>query len=234
MHAGLKPIAAELEAQAVLRMVGRRLSEQSALWRNASLTIIDVGGRNTHMYVVQNQHLQFIRSVRFGATLVADALANALEVSLAEAESYLLHPKTFLRPDGIVVVETDSVTSIGNIVPALEKLVREFMRLLRYFRSLHPERSYAGILDNLVLCGGLVGLRGFSEYLGKNLALRVEAARPFAGLLAEVDAEGFQEVTRRQEAYTVAVGLALSAIEHRNDLAGGNRHEREFYWQRFA
>lgn len=234
MHAGLRPIAAELEAQAVLRIVDRRLSERSALWRNASLTIIDVGGRSTHMYVVQNQSLQFIRSVRFGSDLVANALAQALDIPLEEAEEHMLQPKTSLRPDGSILIEMEGATAVANIATELDKLVREFLRLLRYFRSLHPERSYAGILDHLVLCGGLVGLRGFAEYLGNNLGLRVETARPFTGLLAEVDAEGFQEVSRRQEAYAVAVGLALSAIEHRQELTGGKQHEREFFWHRSA
>lgn len=234
MHAGLTPVAAELEAQAVLRVIDRRLSERSALWRNASLTIIDVGGRNTHMYVVQNQSLQFIRSVSFGSDLIADGVAGALEVPLEDAREYLLQPKTQLRPDGSLVVEIDGGFAIANIATELEKLVREFLRLLRYFRSLHPERSYAGILDHLVLCGGLVGLKGFPEYLGNNLGLHVETARPFTGLLAEVDAEGFQEVSRRQEAYAVAVGLALSSIERRRQLRGGTHAEREFHWQRPA
>jgi len=233
-YAGFVPLAAELEAQAVLRIVDRRLSERSALWRNASLTIIDVGGRNTHMYVVQNESLQFIRSVKFGSDLIASGLANTLDIPLDEARVHLQKPKTYLRSDGALVIEVEQGFAIANMVSELDKLVREFLRLLRYFRSLHPERSYAGILDHLILCGGLVGLKGFAEYLGQNLGLRVETARPFTGLLAEVDADGFQEVSRRQEAYAVAVGLALSAIEHRHEQTGGHQHEREYAWQRSA
>lgn len=234
MYAGFKPVAAELEAQAVLRVVDRGLSERSALWRNASLTIIDVGGQNTHMYVVQNQSLQFIRSVKFGSNLVANALAQTLEVTPAMAQRYLLDPRTTLRINGSISIETENVISIANIGAELDKLVNEFLRLLRYFRSQHPERSYAGILDHLVLCGGLVGLRGFAEYLGTNLGLRVESARPFNGLLAEVDADGFEQVCHRQEAYAVAVGLALSAMEHSINFKGGDQHESQFHWQRYA
>lgn len=233
-YAGFRAVAAELEAQAVLRVIDRRLNERSPLWRNASLTIIDVGGRNTHMYVVQNQSLQFIRSVKFGSNLVANALVESLDVSLAQARDHLLDPNTFLRADGSIVIETGNIIAVANIKSELDKLVNEFLRLLHYFRSQHPERSYAGILDHLVLCGGLVGLRGFADYLGSNLGLRVETARPFNGFMAEVDAEGFQEVTHRQEAYAVAVGLALSAMDRNNELAGGGRIENQFHWQRHA
>ena len=234
LHAGFTPIAAELEAQAVLQIIDRRLSSRSVLWRNASLTIIDVGGRNTHMYVVQNQSLQFIRSVKFGSDLIAQGLAHHLDISFEEAQTYLLQPKTQLRLDGAIVIEIDGAIAIADVSSELDKLVREFLRLIRYFRSLHPERSYAGILDHLILCGGVVGLQGFGEFLGNHLGLRVEAAQPFAGLLAEVDADGFQEVSRRQEAYAVAVGLALSAIEHSQDLKGGHQHGAEFHFKRSA
>jgi len=234
LHAGFQPIAAELEAQSVLRLVERRLSERGALWWNASLTIIDVGGRTTHMYVVQNQTLQFIRSVKFGSRLVSNALANSLDITVEEAQAFLSQPTTSLRRDGTVVIEDDGCVAIANISGELNKLVREFLRLLRYFRSLHPERSYAGILDHLVLCGGLVGLKGFAEFLGENLGLRVETARPFTGMLAEVDAESFQEVSLRQETYAVSVGLAVSAIEHGFEMKGGHNSESEFHWKRGA
>ncbi|HVL39510.1 MAG TPA: type IV pilus assembly protein PilM [Fimbriimonadaceae bacterium] len=233
-HAGLTPVAAELEAQAVLRVVERRLLERSAMWRHASLTIIDVGGHQTQMYVVQNQSLQFIRSVRFGGDLLAAAVAKALGLALADAAEVLAAPTTYLRADGFLVAEWEESTAVVSVSGELDKLVREFLRLLRYFRSLHPERSYSGILDHMVLSGGLAGLSGFLEYLGANLGLRIETASPFAGLLAEVDQDGFQEVSQRQETYTVAVGLALSGMERKHELAPGGELEREFEWQRAA
>src|SRR5579862_6491712 len=76
LYAGLEPIRAELEAQAILRVIERRLNTLSVLWRDASMTIIDIGGSNTHMYVVQNQRLQFMRGVKFGASLFGQAVAE--------------------------------------------------------------------------------------------------------------------------------------------------------------
>ena len=63
--------------------------QQSVLWRDASLTIIDVGGTNTHMYVVQNQRLQFIRGVKFGADLFSQAVQKTLEVDREQAEALI-------------------------------------------------------------------------------------------------------------------------------------------------
>jgi type IV pilus assembly protein PilM len=232
--AGIDPLGAELEAQAILRVVERQLNEKSVLWRDASLTIIDVGGSNTHMYVVQNQRLQFIRGVKFGSDQIAEAVTKALEISHEEAHALISASGTELRPDGVLVMKHEGNTSILNIQSEMDKLVREFLRLLRYFRSLHPERSYAGILDNVVVCGGMVGMNGFTGYLQQSLGIRVERARPFTGMVAQLRRETFQSVTNHQEAYTVVMGLALAGFG--GPLAGLGEHNArsEYNWTRAA
>jgi type IV pilus assembly protein PilM len=233
-HAGLVPVVAELEAQATLRVVERRLNEQSVLWRDASLTIIDVGAVNTHMYVVQNQQLQFIRGIKFGGTRFAMALADQLNIGIEEAQEYLAQPQTCVTPEGILQIQAGDMSLRVNVQPEFEKLTREFLRLLRYFRSLHPERSYAGILDHMILCGGFTGLAGMAEYLEAQLELRVERAKPFTGMVGKFDEESFQSISNRQEAFVVAVGLALAGMgessEHKREASG----RREFIWARSA
>jgi len=232
--AGIAPLGAELEAQAILRVVERQLNEKSVLWRDASLTIIDVGGSNTHMYVVQNQRLQFIRGVKFGSDQVADNVSKSLDVPYEEAHLLISAPTTELRPDGVLVLKQDGKTSIVNVQSEMDKLVREFLRLLRYFRSLHPERSYAGILDNVVVCGGMVGMNGFTRYLQQALGVRVERARPFTGMLAQLRREAFQSVTNHQEAYTVVMGLALAGLGGSLIGLGENNARSEYKWTRAA
>lgn len=232
--AGLTPVGAELEAQAILRVVERRLNEQSVLWRDASLTIIDVGGSNTHMYVVQNQRLQFIRGVRFGGNLITAAVAEALEISLAEAEIVLNHPESRLMPNGTLVCRVGDDANLVNVTTQIEKLIREFMRLLRYFRSLHPERSYAGILDHAIVCGGLAGLPGFTDYLQGSLGLRVERARPLSGTVAQLRRGTFQSISERQEAYTVVMGLAFAGLRGTMSRVGETYAANEFAWSRSA
>ena len=232
--AGITPLGAELEAQAILRVVERQLNEKSVLWRDASLTIIDVGGSNTHMYVVQNQRLQFIRGVKFGSDQIAETVSKTLEISHEEAHTLISSSGTELRPDGVLVLRRDDETSVVNVQHEMDKLVREFLRLLRYFRSLHPERSYAGILDNVVVCGGMVGLNGFTGYLQQSLGIRVERARPFTGMVAQLRRETFQSVTNHQEAYTVVMGLALAGIGGPLAGLGENNARSEYNWTRAA
>ena len=230
LYAGLTPIRAELEAQAILRVIERRLNSLSVLWRDASLTIIDIGGSNTHMYVVQNQRLQFMRGVKFGANLFGRAVADALDMPFEEANELLSLPGTALDPDGIATITTVDGPIRVNLSDALDKLTREFMRLLRYFRSLHPERSYAGILDQVIVCGGLVGLDGLCDYLSKCLGLKVESAQPIAGVIARFNRESFQSISNRQEALAVVMGLALSGISQQVTEEAVEHAGHEFSW----
>jgi len=233
-YADIKTIGAELEAQAILRIVERKLSEQSALWRDASLTIIDMGANNTHMYVVQNQRLQFIRGVKFGSSRFAQAVATELECSLERAEEVIAGSTTQLSPDGMLHLTVSDIPAKINVQAETEKLTREFLRLLRYFRSLHPERSYAGILDHVLLCGGFAGVQGVAEFLQTVLGLRVERAKPFAGMVGKFNRETFESISSRQEAFTVAVGLALSGLALHGYSTGEHSVRREFTWARSA
>ncbi|MCH8274200.1 MAG: type IV pilus assembly protein PilM [Armatimonadetes bacterium] len=232
--AGLVPVRAEVEAQSILRVVDQRLSQQSALWRDASLTIIDVGGVNTHMYVVQNQRLQFLRGVNFGSALISSVLAKVVEVSDEAAEEMVAGPHTELSAAGVLSSEVDGQAVRVSVVSTLDKLTREFIRLMRYFRSLHPERSYAGILDHLLLCGGLAGLRGFAEYLQKSLDIRVERIRPFTGVIGNFNEESFENVARHQEAYTVVMGLALTGLKGTGLARSKESAGNEYVWTRSA
>jgi len=233
-YAGLEVIGAELEAQAILRVVERKLSDQSALWRDASLTIIDVGTNNTHMYVVQNQRLQFIRGVKFGSQRIAEAVAAELRISLHDAEMLIARPDTVLNSEGLLTVRFGEGTQLVYVNNEMEKLTREFLRLMRYFRSLHPERSYAGILDKVLICGGLAGLQGFGDYLQSVLGLRVERARPFAGVVGKFSKSSFESIAYRQESYTVAMGLSLSGLQGITIREGDQSVRREFGWTRHA
>ncbi len=232
--AGIQPISAELEPFAIMRMLSRQLTNSNALWQNASLTIIDIGGTSTQMYVVQNQDLQFIRSVPFGTNSIINDLAKKFNLSFEEADRALSSQDASVTRDGTLSIVFKGNHLITGQPEEFNLLTREFSRLLRYFRSLHPERSYAGILNYTILCGGLSGLNGLSEYLGKSLGLRIEVAQPFRGFLTDVQNTGFNEITSRGRAYTVAGGLALACTQALKLSSGGEDHQHNFEWHRVA
>lgn len=230
--AGLMPVAAELEAQAILRIIEHKLNQRSALWRDATVTIIDLGSVNTHMYVVQNRRLQFMRGIKFGSERIARGVAASLDIPYEEVERAMGRDTTELGSDGMLRLEFLGQPLMVNVCSDLDKLTLEFLRLLRYFRSLHPERSYAGILDHVIICGGLAGLHGFAEYLHGALGLQVERARPFSGMVGRFNRTTFDAIVNRQEAFTVVLGLALACLESERRGKGIRYASREYVWAR--
>jgi Tfp pilus assembly PilM family ATPase len=186
------------------------------------------------MYVVQNQQLQFIRGVKFGSGMFHEAVSQALNVTLEDAEIMLHDPFTKLNENGILTVPIENSFGLVNLTIELEKLTKEVWRLMRYFRSLHPERSYAGILDQAILVGGLVGLNGFATYLERKLGLRIEFARPIAGMMTRFNQETFANVSNRQEAYTIVMGLALAGLSQNEQNRSQADGAREYNWVRAA
>ena len=172
--------------------------------------------------------------MKFGACQISDTVAKALQLSREEAEAALNRQDTIVAPDGMLHVCVNGLPACLKIQGDIERLTREFLRLLRYFRSLHPERSYAGILDHVLVCGGLASLNGFSEYLERDLGLRVERARPFAGTTVKFNTDSFDSIINRQEAYTVVMGLALSGLERKREVKGEAVAGHEFTWARAA
>jgi len=232
--AGIEPVRAELEAQAILRIVDARLRRKSPLWSDASLTIIDIGGTTTHMYVVQNRQLHFMRGVPFGSEMFVRATAEGAGVDAETATAFLSSEGTSLDETGTLQIRAESGIASLPLTSELEKLTREVLRLLRYFRSLYPERSYAGILDHVLLCGGMAGLRGLDTYLAAILGLHVDRMRPLSNMVGSFDTESFKAISARQEAFTVVIGLALSGLSRSGLGEGRKEYSREFIWARSA
>lgn len=230
-RAGLRPVSAQLEAQALLRVLERGLSRRSPLLRDASMTIVDIGGSTTDMYVVQNQKLQFIRSVRFGAARVARRIAEELGISDQLGDGMLPNPGGCLDHEGILTLPYEGQAIKISVQAELDVLIKEISRLMRYFRSLHAERSYAGILDHMVVCGGFANVRGLSEYLETRLEIRIEPLQPFDAMTLNVSNTAFELASRGQSSFAIAVGLALSQF---NSEEATEDVSDDFVWARVA
>jgi Tfp pilus assembly PilM family ATPase len=93
------------------------------------------------------------------------------------------------------------------------RVAREISRLLSYYRSLFPERSYEGILDRVTLSGPGACTPGLTDELAKRLGIRIEVGNPFAQTAVRIDGATFAAIDGRQPHFVVAVGLALGGIQ---------------------
>jgi hypothetical protein len=64
--------------------------------------------------------------------------------------------------------------------------------------------------------------------------LKIEFARPIAGMMTRFSKETFSAVSKRQEAFTIAMGLALAGLEEEQNAGGLSDGGTEYSWTRAA
>lgn len=237
-HARLDPVGAEVEAQAVLRVIGSHVRSSGSLPPEASLTVAHIGQDRTQFVVLRGGRLGFMRTVKVGDAGIQKVVKKALAVTDQEAQTVLASRDTWLLGKRYIASVSDQFERI-DALEAIEAFAKEFRRLIHYFRSIHPDRSYAGILDRLVLLGRVTQLRGFANALAEALGVRLEVLSPLVGLQIEADAEAFNRLGAESADFALAIGLAQAPYmahlsqpqpdDHRDD-----QDEQPYAWTRAA
>jgi type IV pilus assembly protein PilM len=164
--AGLRPRMVDLNAFALHRALARGdLSKATAAF-------VDIGATITTVVISAQGSPRLVRSLPAGGQNVTAAVATALGVSAAEAES-------IKREVGIGYAvgpeRADAAEAVSTVVRALVESVRN---TFVYYSSNNPG---AGI-DVCVLTGGGSHLPGLGQYLSSASRLPVTVGDPLAGL----------------------------------------------------
>ncbi|MDQ6925573.1 MAG: type IV pilus assembly protein PilM [Candidatus Eremiobacteraeota bacterium] len=235
--AGWSVGAMEPESFALLRAQRNSQKAQSRLWRGQPLTYVQIGDESSFICVAQEGIVRFVRAITWGGARLTQALADALPCAPDEARALKEDPNALLDESG-VLHWTDtggSARQTDALQGEMDRLRREIQRLLNYYRSLFPERSYEGILDRVIFCGGTADLPGLAAYFSR--ALHLEAARrnPFRPVSAWASSATAGAVAGFESSYAVALGLALGQIEAAHQAADARRAQSQgFVWRRRA
>lgn len=233
--AGVEPVCADIEPLCILRALQGLFQHGGVFWRNQSLTFIEMGAQSTEMYVVRDMALRFVRAIPFGGRNLALHVAEDRGCPETEAHTLLEAPSAFLDLTGELRVGPDGDRSSHDIEPVLAPMVKEIHRLLTYYRSLFPERSYAGILDRIYLCGGMASLKGMDQFLGHALGVTIHTINPFSQVLAKFNVLAFESVSHREHAFTGTIGLATADMRDAPAGEGARSSDSsEFLWTRTA
>lgn len=234
--AGLDVASVEIEPVAVLRAIGPSTVRYGSIWRGQPLACVMLGEVSSGMCVVQDTSVRFVRAISWGSARLASALAEAAGCDAQQASGLKEAPDAELTDDGVLTwTEDGEERTSAALVPELERLCREIQRLLNYYRSLFPERSYEGILDRVVLTGGPAGLKGIARFFARALQIEVIVRNPLESLATRLSPEGFRAIDGHETSFAACVGLALGELQlgHRVPAAGAAR-SREFVWRRKA
>ncbi len=210
--AGLKPVAFEIESQAIARVLIKNEITTSPF------LLVDLGATRTGFIVFSGYSLRFTSSISVSSQSFTEIISKTLGVNLAEAERLkieygLQSPKV---KKGKEIFEA--------LIPALTDLIEQIKRYLHYYQThaahehLPPDRtppSHHPEVGKIFLCGGGAKLKGLTNFLSSQLKIPVEIGNPWINILpATIQPRKQKLIYEKEESlkYTTALGLALRGV----------------------
>ena len=196
--AGLTPLAAEIEAQAIARAVGRAGDEQLAL-------VVDFGKTRTSFFIVHGEVVLFTATAnQIGGEDITKAVQKNLNLTYAAAEKLKIER-------GLLTIKNQRAL-FDSILPIVSVLRDEIVKHYFWWESrrseqVRPDRS----IERIIICGGQATLPGLIDYLNLNLDWPVELGNPWTNIFSFEDY--IPELNLNQALrYTTALGLALRGL----------------------
>ena len=203
--AKLKPVAAELESEAVSRaLVGPENRDKPTL-------IIDSSASRTNLIIFDQGTLQFTSSLPVGGNSFSAQLSQSLTVSFEEAEK-------LKRQMGLQAAK-DSNRVAAALQPLLRSLIEAVANTMNFYRE-HSDGSRE--ISTIVLSGGACKIKGLAEYLTRQLssnpsvktkALSIKTGDPWVNVI-ERPMKRVPPISKLDSmSFTTVIGLALRGVE---------------------
>jgi type IV pilus assembly protein PilM len=191
LRAGLKEKFIEVEAFSSMRACINRDSK--------TVAIVDHGASATKVYIVDEGVVRVSHTIAVGSQDFTLAISRATNISVKEAE--------FLkRESGLSVVRGG--VDLGKIMEgSLSYMISEVDRIISDYGRINGR-----VVNEIVLSGGGVALKGLTELFEKSLKYKIRLADPFSLMSTPAFLEDI--LKEAGPSFAVAVGSALRALEN--------------------
>jgi len=184
--AGLEPLALEANATAA----GRALVPANGL----AVVLVDFGSLESDISIIWNGAPRLIRSVAVGGLTLVRAVAQNLGLDEVQATQ-------FTYKFGLTQSKLEGQV-FKSIKPALDNLVSEVEKSVKYFGGRYPEVK----LEKLIVTGGAASLPELGPFLANSTGMPVEFGNAWVGVSYP---SGLQDkLMSLSSEYAAAVGLA--------------------------
>jgi type IV pilus assembly protein PilM len=187
---GLKPSFYEIEIFSSIRSVVEHGVN--------TVMILDMGARSTKLYIVERGILRASHIINRGSQDITLALAKAMSITVAEAESIKRNQGLKGGPEHKELSEIITVN--------LDYLFYESNATL-----LNYQKKFSKNISKVILTGGGVLLKGFTDLAKISFQTTIAYADPFGKL--ETPAFLSEEFSRAGPEFAVAIGVALRRLQ---------------------
>ncbi|PJE64684.1 MAG: hypothetical protein COU90_01350 [Candidatus Ryanbacteria bacterium CG10_big_fil_rev_8_21_14_0_10_43_42] len=199
-RAGLTPLAAEIESEAIARAV----VPQNEL-ANPTL-IVDIGLTRTSLLIARHGFAHFTSTIAIGGNHFHEAIARTLNISVREAEK-------MKKRYGLS--ESDETKKLFTaLLPLVQAIQNEIILRINFWQSENIRTNQAGdmAIKKVYLCGGDANLTHLVRYIEKNIDLPVEHANVWTNVV-RVPSYVPEIEFNTSLGYTTSIGLALGTMK---------------------
>lgn len=210
---GLRPLALEIESQAIARALVK--NQMSPI----PLLIIDLGATRASFIIFSGYSLRFTSSIPVCGRTFTEAVAKNLNIGFIRAERakkrYGLSKKVKIRVRDGMEKKVEKGEVFEALIPPLTDLIEQIKKYLSFYQT-HASHEHLppngrGV-EKILLCGGEANLKGICEFLSSQLKIPVEKGNPWINILPEPIKEIPRLFFEESLKYTTALGLALRGI----------------------
>jgi len=198
-EAGLRPIALEIEAEAICRSLFPPDFNSSS-----PILVIDIGASRSGLIACGNGLILFTVSLPISGEKYTKAIAQALNLSREQAE---------------IAKIQDNGPAVTNVIAGINKnLIAKIKTAIKYLDNYYPQ--YGQPIE-IMLCGGGSNLNGLAELLAQNFKIKISRGNIFTNISLrqswhkkyfqpELNTAGRQMLV--PAAFATAIGLGLRGI----------------------
>ncbi len=163
---------------------------------NSVVLVVDMGAGTTKLAVVDFGILRMQHIINMGSQDISVTISKLLKIDIDEAEK-------MKREQGLMGDNTEATEATQ--VP-LNHIVSEINKVIASYRKKHSRP-----IEHIVLTGGGVLLKGFTEFAQKNINVPVKIGEPFSRVETPVFLKDTLKIAGPE--FAVAIGLAIKAIQ---------------------
>jgi len=198
--AGLVPLALEIESEAISRALIKKETGMSPS------IMVDFGENDADFIVFSGSSIRFTSSIPISSKSLTEAVSQSLKISFKEAEELKIEYGLLGKKSK---GHSKSAEKLPDIMgPILKNLAEQIKKYLNFYRD-HSSYEYLlsdGKAEKIFFCGGGSELKGFTDFMYKELNIPVELGDPLVNFQSK---KPKSIIKNGLLSYTSVIGLAL-------------------------
>jgi type IV pilus assembly protein PilM len=205
---GLKPVALEVESQAIARAL---IKDEKTL---SPVVLVDFGQTTTNFIIFAGNSIRFTSTLPVSSGQITEAISKGMDVSYKEAEKI---KEKFDLSDKKNRAENKKISEF--VLPVLNNLAFQIEKYINFYRehASHEHLPKTKEKEKIIFCGGGARMPGFADFFFQKLKIPVEIGNPLVNVPFKKNSSSQPISDKNSLLFSTALGLALKGTKKQNN-----------------